>query len=174
MNLFRSITARRGGLLLAGGALTLGASITTGVTTVAAASPPSVKVTTGPYHSGQLINISVGPNRFFTHYARINILECADQGGKKSNQPISESSCDGNTLQGSSILVARNGSFSVTGYEVYALPDPAIGESSDSRPICNQKHECVLYIGQNQGSFSSPKVFSAPFTVSAPKAKKKS
>ena len=32
--------------------------------------------------------------------------------------------------------------------------------------MCNQKKMCVLYIGQNQESFTAPKMFSPAFTVS--------
>lgn len=131
-----------------------------------AATAPAVRITAGPYHNGQRINISVGPNKFFTPYSRVNVLECADAGGKASNLPISVNSCDGDTIQGNSILVQSNGSFSERGYQLYAVPDPSFGEPSDSQPVCNAKKACVLYIGQNQESFTAPKIFSPPFTIS--------
>jgi hypothetical protein len=133
---------------------------------VGAASAPSIRVTHGPYHDGQLINVSVGPNRFFKPYSKVNILECADPGGKPKNLPTSESSCDGNTVQGETILVAKNGSFSERGYEIYALPNVRVlGELPTGQPVCNQKRSCVLYIGENETKFSAPKEFSAPFTI---------
>ncbi len=131
-----------------------------------AVTAPSIRVTHGPYHDGQLINVSVGPNRFFTPYSKVNILECADPGGKTKNLPTSELSCDGNTVQGDTILVAKNGSFSERGYEIYALPDVRVlGELPTGQPVCNQKRSCVLYIGENETKFSAPKEFSAPFTI---------
>lgn len=134
-----------------------------------ASSPPSLTITPGPYHSNQHIAVSVGPNHFFTPYSRINIIECADPGGAKKHLPVNVDACDGNTIQGNTILVQRDGSFSERGYQLYALPNrPQLGETSDTRPLCNAKHACVLYIGQNQEKFTAPKMFSAPFTLTAP------
>jgi hypothetical protein len=131
-----------------------------------AVAPPSLTITPGPYHNLQLINLSVGPNHYFTPYSRINIIECADPGGKAKNLPISVDTCDGNTIQGVTILVARNGSWYEHGYQLYALPNfSQLGESPDSQPVCNQKKSCVLYIGQNQEKFTAPKMFSAPFVI---------
>jgi hypothetical protein len=131
-----------------------------------AVTPPALKITPGPYHNEQLINLSVGPNHFFTPYSRINIIECADPGGKAKNLPISVDTCDGNTVQGVTILVQPNGSWYEHGYQLYALPNAtALGESPDSRPVCNQKKSCVLYVGQNQEKFTAPKIFSAPFVI---------
>jgi hypothetical protein len=131
-----------------------------------AVTAPDLKITAGPYHTGERINLSVGPNHFFTPYSRVNVLECADAGGKKNNLPINVSSCDGNTIQGNSILVQSDGSFSERGYQLFAVPDASFGEGSDTSPVCNQKKMCVLYIGQNQESFTAPKMFSQAFTVS--------
>jgi hypothetical protein len=81
--------------------------------------------------------------------------------------PTSVLKCDGNTVQGNSVLVQRNGSFSERGYQVFALPNASqLGENPDTRPICNSTHACVLYIGQNQEKFTAPKMWSRPFTVS--------
>ena len=111
--------------------------------------------------------MSVGPNRYFTPYSRINIIECADPGGSSKNLPVSVIACDGNTIQGNSILVQRNGSFSERHYQLFALPNASsLGEPPDSVPVCNKNKMCVLYIGQNQEKFTAPKVFSAPFTIS--------
>jgi hypothetical protein len=108
----------------------------------------------------------VGPNHYFTPYAHVNILECADPGGKKKNLPTSAFTCDGNTIQGDTVLIAKNGSFSEHGYEIYALPNTAaLGESPNGQPVCNTKKPCVLYVGQNQEKFSAPKEFSRPFTI---------
>ena len=98
---------------------------------------------------------------------RDSIIECADPGGKTKNLPVNVTACDGNTIQGNTVLVQPNGSFSEHGYQLFALPNaPTLGEQSDTRPVCNQKKVCVLYIGQNQENFTAPKMFSAPFTIS--------
>ncbi len=131
-----------------------------------AASPPALHITKGPYHDGQLINISVGPNHFYKPYSRINILECGDPGGKRANLPLTVNGCDGNTIQGNSILIAKNGSWSETGYQLYALPNvKSLGELADGQPACNQKKSCVLYVGENQENFTWPKQFSSAFTL---------
>jgi hypothetical protein len=148
------------------GAAVIG-TILAGTAGTAGADVPALSITPGPYHEGQLINLSVGPNHYFTPYSRIIIIECADPGGKPKNLPTSVLKCDGNTVQGNSVLVQRNGSFSERGYQVFALPNPSqLGETPDTRPICNGTHACVLYIGQNQEKFTAPKMWSRPFTVS--------
>jgi len=149
------------------GGLLAGVSIVGVTGTAGATAPPALTITPGPYHNGQSINLSVGPNKFFTPYSRVNVIECGDPGGKSRNLPTSVSACDGNTIQGNTILVKSDGSFSERGYTVYLLPNTTqLGETSDSRPICNRRSVCVLYIGQNQEKFSAPKMFSSPFTIS--------
>ena len=133
---------------------------------VGAAAAPHIQVTTGPYHAGQRINVSVGANHFFKPYSKVNILECADPGGKKKNLPTSEATCDGNTIQADTILVAKNGSFSEHGYEIFALPNiRTLDELPSGEPVCSQKRWCVLYIGEDESTFTAPKEFSPPFTV---------
>jgi hypothetical protein len=116
----------------------------------------------------QTITVSVGPNSTFTPGAGISILECADPGGSPSNLPSDETTCDGNTINNDSIIVGSDGSFSYGAYVIYALPSAALGEGSSGEPKCDATDACVLYVGQNQGDFSAPKVFSAPFFVGAP------
>ncbi len=132
-----------------------------------ASAPPSVTLSpSGNYTDGQTISVSGGPNGYFTPHADVNILECADPGGSVANLPTDNFSCDGNTIQGTTILVANDGSFSESSYQLYLLPNAILGEQSNDQPICNETHYCVLYIGQNQNDFSAPKVFSAPFLIS--------
>ncbi len=132
-----------------------------------AVAAPTLTITPGPYHNDQAISVSVGANHFFTPYSRINIIECADPGGTTRNRPVSVATCDGNTIQGNTILVHPNGSFSERGYQLFALPNRSqLGEQSDTRPVCNKTNACVLYIGQNQEKFTAPKMFSAPFKIS--------
>lgn len=148
------------------GAFLSGTLGTWGAAPAGAASPPALKITHGPYRNEQKINLSVGPNHFFTPYSHVNVLECADPKGKKKNLPTSVFSCDGNTIQGNTILVAKNGSFSEHGYQLYTLPNASqLGESPDTKPACNQKSSCVLYIGQNQEKFTAPKLFSPSFLI---------
>jgi hypothetical protein len=128
--------------------------------------PTPLTITAGPYHAGQRINLSVGPNKYFTPYSGIKILECADPGGTAKHLPTNVSACDGNTIQPGSVIINQDGSFSFRGYPVYQLPNGSqLDEPSDSRPLCNATHQCVLYIGQNQEKFTAPKLFSPPFTV---------
>jgi hypothetical protein len=118
------------------------------------------------FHDGQTIRVSMGANKIFTPHLRLNILQCADPGGKRSNLPKKFFDCDGNTIQGDSIIVQPNGSFSESNYVVYRLPNLELGESKTGQPVCDVTHQCVLYVGENQNDFTQPKVFSEPFTVS--------
>ena len=117
------------------------------------------------FHDGQSISVSVGANGYFTPNSHVNILECADPGGSVANLPKDISTCDGNTIQGNTILIAANGSFSEAHYTLYVLPSSTLGEQSNDQPVCNQSNPCVLYVGQNQNDFTAPKVFSAPFSI---------
>ncbi len=134
----------------------------------AASSVPqlTIKPTPGPntYKSGETISITVGQNSLFTPNARIEILECA---APKGVLPINDTTCDGNTAQGGSVLVAADGSFSDASYIIDQLPDDSIGDSPDSVPVCNASDECTLYIGEDQNDFTKPKIFSATFTFAA-------
>jgi hypothetical protein len=148
--------------------------------TVGAGGRPIVVMTPSPgsssYRDAQQIQLSVGPNKYFVPYTRIVVLECADSGGQTSNLPKSDVGCDGNTVQGFSILVNKDGSFSTDHYQLFSLPNTVLGEPADNRPVCNQSQTCVLYVGQDQTNFTAPKVFSAPFTIVAtnvPKAPKR-
>ena len=122
-------------------------------------------ISNGSFHDGQTITISMGPNKLFTPNLRLNILQCADPGGKTSNLPTSAAQCDENTVEANTILPAANGSFTETGYTIYRLPSPTLGEGRTWRPICDTTNECVLYVGENQEDFTKPKIFSQPFVV---------
>jgi hypothetical protein len=127
---------------------------------------PTLNVTpNGNLTDGQTISVSVGSNGFFTPHARVNILECADPGGLAANLPRDDTTCDGNTIQGSTILVGGDGSFSYSHYSVYLLPSSTLGEQANAKPVCNESNYCVLFVGQNQNDFTAPKVFSAPFLI---------
>jgi hypothetical protein len=128
--------------------------------------PPAVSLSpSGNFTDGQTISVSVGSNSYFTPHAGVNILECADRGGLAANLPTDISACDGSTIQGTTVLVANDGSFSESSYQVYALPSSTLGEQANDKPICNQTNYCVLYVGQNQNDFTAAKAFSAPFLI---------
>ncbi len=153
------------GLALAG-SLALCVAAIAAVHGAGASGPPSVSLSPpGNYQDGQVISVNVGPNGYFAPNARIVILECADPGGLASHLPIDATTCDGNTVQGSTVLVGANGSLSVSAYPVYLLPSPTLGEQSNYKPICDQTNYCVLYVGQDQNNFTAAKTFSAPFLI---------
>ena len=132
----------------------------------AGASGATVSISPGanghPYMNEASLTITVGPNSTFAPYSRIEVLECAAPNGVP---PVSDASCDGNTANGQSVIVAKDGSFEVTNYTLYALPNRQLAETAATTPVCNATSQCVLYIGQNQNDFTQPKVFSTPFTV---------
>jgi len=119
-----------------------------------------------PFTDGETVTVSVGSNSVFSPNAKANILECADPGGTAANLPIDDSTCDGNTIQGNTVLVHNDGSLSAPNYTIYRLPSTVLGEQPNFQPVCNESNPCVLYVGQDQNDFTQPKMFSAPFTVS--------
>jgi hypothetical protein len=131
---------------------------------------PIGSVTPGPFSSGQVISVLIPANSVFTPEAGIFIEECAAPGGAAPTDP---SQCDGETVQGDTILAGSDGSVDYTavtnktsGYTIYALPDlTTLGESPSGVPVCNLTNECVLYIGQNQNDFTQPHFFSQAFYV---------
>jgi len=136
-------------------------------TAEASSTPPAVSLSpNGNFSNGQTISVTVGANGMFTPHAGVNILECADPGGSAANLPTDITACDGNTIQGTTVLVTGDGSFSESSYQVYSLPNSVLGEQTNAKPICNQTNYCVLYVGQNQNDFTAPKTFSVPFLIS--------
>jgi hypothetical protein len=143
------------------------AAILWGGSTSSAAGSPSVTVSpAGPYRNGQTITVGVAANSLFAPDQHINIIECSDIGGAASGLPKSIAQCDGNTIQGGTIVIGHDGSFTEKGFVVYSLPNQNLAETAGGVPVCNTTHPCVLYVGQNQEDFTRPKLFSAPFTVS--------
>ncbi len=118
-----------------------------------------------PFSSGQTIAVDIPSNSNLQPGASIKILECSDANGTVGNLPQNVSQCDGNTIQGDTVLVNSDGSVDYSNYTVYALPDASIGDTG-TQPACDLTNECVLFIGENQESFSSaPYYFSQPFFV---------
>ena len=98
--------------------------------------------------------------------SNINILECS---APERRHPDESVDCDGNTIQGNTILPATDGSFTYDKYTVYALPDSiSLGEGT-SGPQCGDTAatECILYIGNNQSDFTKPHLWSQPFFIAA-------
>ena len=58
------------------------------------------------YQNGQTVSVSVGPNSLFVPQLGVVILECADPGGTVANLPTASIDCDGNTIQGDTVLGA--------------------------------------------------------------------
>jgi hypothetical protein len=124
------------------------------------------------YSSGQMINVIVPANSLFVSTSSVNVVECAAPNGVLPTLP---SECDGNTIQGNTILPNTDGSINMQTqgyglYQVFALPDSlTLGESPSSAVDCGDTAatECVLYIGDAQGDFTQPHVFSQPFFIAA-------
>ena len=120
-----------------------------------------------PYSSGQVVSVVVPTNTVFTPGDGIHIEECAAPSGEP---PTTPSQCDSLTIQADTVFARSDGSIDYTdvgpdsGYTIYALPDPSIGDLGDG-PVCNLTNECVLYIGENQNDFGAPHFFSQPFYV---------
>jgi hypothetical protein len=137
---------------------------------IADAAQPTLTVTptpvNGAYRDGETVGVSIGPNSLFTPNLKVNILECSDPGGTAAHLPTSVAECDGNTIQGGTILIQSDGSFSDSAYTLYSIPNYVLGEQANKQPVCNVTNPCVLYVGQNQEDFTQPKTFSAPFTIS--------
>jgi hypothetical protein len=118
-----------------------------------------------PFSSGQNINVVIPANSAFAgSSANINIVECAAPNGVVPSDP---SNCDGNTIQGNTIIPNADGSFTYTGYTVYALPDPNF--EGNSGPTCGDTlaTECILYVGNNQNDFTQPHLWSQPFLINS-------
>ena len=142
-------------------------------TELATAQPQGTFTAGTPFDSGQLIDVSAPANTVFDGSAynnnttAIKILECAAPNGVI---PTSTSACDGNTI--ATDFPATDGSFDMTndsgGYKVFYLPDSNIGDSP-SGPKCGDTlaTECILYIGNAQGDFTQPHIWSQPFLVHA-------
>jgi len=141
-----------------------GADLTSG-TTVPTAATPVGTVSTGPFSSGQNINVVVPANTLFSPNTNINIVECEAPQGVVPTDP---SACDGNTINGPTLKPAADGSINYQTktqnlYPIFALPDPNLAETSG--PKCDATDACVLYIGDDQLDFTQPHVWSQPFYV---------
>jgi hypothetical protein len=170
-------------LQVSGAALFIAAAVTLGLGVGAGAAGPtsgstipnaaqcSSTCTAGiPFSSGQNINVVVPANETFSaddglnnNNSGISIVECSAPNGVV---PTNTAACDGNTIV-AGILPNTDGSFTESGYTLYALPDStSLGEGT-SGTACGQTAatECILYIGNNQLDFTQPHLWSAPFFI---------
>ena len=142
-----------------------------GLSGSAAATTPTVDISPpaqgGNFTSGETVTVSVGPNSLFDPHVRVVILECSDPLGTVANLPTSFSSCDGNTIQGETVIVQPDGSIREQDYPMYAVPNAELGEQANWVPVCSRTMACVLFVGENQNDFSKPKLFSKPFYFSS-------
>jgi hypothetical protein len=121
------------------------------------------------FSSGQTINVVVPDNSPFAapnNNVAVNVVECSAPNGVI---PADPTTCDGNTIQGGTFSPNPDGSFTYTGYPVYALPDSFTLQEGSGGPTCGSTSatECILYIGDNQGDFTQPHLWSQPFFVTA-------
>lgn len=131
-------------------------------------------VATNPLVNHQLVTVTLAPNSTFSRSSLeaagfpsgavvIKILECADPGGLEANLPTRPTECEPATVNaGGSTL--EDGSMVLSGYTIYALPDPLeLGVSNGT--LCDMQHLCVLGIFTDQNDYSKPHLFSAPFQI---------
>ncbi|MGA2307423.1 MAG: hypothetical protein ABSH29_25045 [Acidimicrobiales bacterium] len=148
------------------------AAPTEGASVPGSAVPVGTHMAGIPFSSGQQINVVIPANSLFIPTTSVNILECAAPDGVLPTLP---DECDGNTIQGPTVLPNSDGSINLSAegdglHTIYALPDSiTLGEDSSNTVTCGDTAatECVLYIGDNQGDFTQPHVWSGPFFVAA-------
>ena len=168
-------------LQLSGIGTLIAAVITLGLVVSASAAPASGDIVPGsaqavtpftagtPFSSGQSINVVIPANSAFAapnNTNGVNIVECAAPNGVP---PTNTAACDGNTIQGNTILPNADGSFTSTGYQVFALPDSITLGEAPGGVACGQTaaNECILFIGNNQNDFTKPHLWSQPFFIKA-------
>ncbi|HXX89567.1 MAG TPA: hypothetical protein VEI83_05005 [Acidimicrobiales bacterium] len=125
------------------------------------------------YTNGQSITVSGTGFSTLASGNTIEILECSDPNGDPNNQATDNSTCDGTTLNPSTIYpttcpapsTATN-CFSAT-YHIKQLNTPA------NQINCNATNWCDLWVGEDyvnnfSGTSAQPVTFSAPFLVTSP------
>jgi len=117
----------------------------------------------GPFASGQQVEVKLPASSFPSGDVgqHVNIVECAAPGGVLPGDP---SACDGNSIQGDTVLIQPDGSVDYSDYNIYALPDADIGDTG-TVPKCDLSDQCVLYVGLNQNDFTKDGYFTQAFTV---------
>jgi len=174
---------------LCGAALALGLgvgaasanSLSNGTTTLATIGT----VTSGPYTSGQSIEITGTANSTLSNANLVAnsvpgqatgnptgafyFEECTDPGGLVANLPTTSSGCEAATDDFTSVQKTSDGSFDDPSYTVYDLPDPGTLGNATMVGKCDvAPNSCVIGIfAENPGTtgFSYPHLFSAPFQI---------
>ena len=125
----------------------------------------------GPFSSGELIEVRMAPNKLFKPGASLRIEECAAPAHRWDDW---YGQCDPRTRQEGRLVAGKKGSLNYLGYPLYALPDAlALDESARHRPTCDLVHACVLVIsggrdgndGDHDGDDTGGSVWSLPFFV---------
>src|SRR5271154_6827451 len=111
----RLVAGAAGVLVTAGaalGAITISsAADPTQGSTVLDATVPIAPFTAGtPFSSGQQINVVIPANSLFVATSSVNIVECAAPDGVPPTLPLE---CDGNTIQGPTVLPNSDGSINL-------------------------------------------------------------
>ena len=117
----------------------------------------------GPFSSGQVVTVDVGPNGVLAPNRRVAIQECRVR-PRHPHHPLLD--CDPRTIPDERVVTGAQGSFSYPGYIVYALPDgPVLGEGPHRHPVCDLAHQCVIQV-RPAGQFGrGTGLLSAPFLV---------
>ncbi len=132
----------------------------------AAPQPPLVSLIgnapNGPFSSGQVVEVTAPANSILKPGRSLFIEECTASFSKP--RPLAHQ-CDHRTVQPILLRAGSNGSFTYTGYSIYALPDShTLHESDHHLPVCNLTHACVLIVGYDLDD-PGHRVWSAPFLV---------
>ena len=117
----------------------------------------------GPFSSGQTIEVKVAPNSTLAPSSCHYIEECAAPGGAT---PTSPSQCDAKTYQHDPLFAGSDGSLDYQGYAIYSLPDSTtLGETAGGSPPCDPTDQCVLYVGRTPRTSRSVTCGPRPFSV---------
>ena len=177
-----ALAAGAGLLTIASGtALTLASGTAGAATNISNAIQPIAPFSAGPFDSGQgvdvVISAAAGSAAGFTSGHQLFIFECAAAAGV---DPTTTMQCDGNTNYGGgtisvnsddSVDVVNGSSASGLPYQIFALPDPLIGDGNGGAgATCGlgSPNDCVLDIsesGTSDTGMTQPHVFSQVFQV---------
>ena len=132
----------------------------------AAPQPPLVLLvapgSNGPFSSGQVIEVTAPANSILRPGRSLSIEECTASFGVPRPH---RNQCDRRTIQPDLLRAGADGSFTYTGYPIYALPDAhTLHETKRHLPVCDLTHACVLIVGYDLDD-PGHRIWSAPFLV---------
>ena len=108
--------------------------------------------------------MSVPANTVLPQSTNIHIVMC--DAGPGGAPPTGAFQCDNNTQYANTVVVNKDGSFSISDFNVYALPSVALGETPSNGTQCGgATQQCILYIGPDQSQSSLPHLWSQGFSV---------